>query len=82
MFPECDVNNDDCWLNRWYDGVIRYGNGVNGWRRVNICLSEGPAYLYIRGVISSADARAWATSGRNLATACGVTVSFMNGLPY
>lgn len=80
--PVCDPNDDACWLNRWYDGVIRLGRGVNGWRIVPICLSEGPAYTYIRNQSTSDMARRWATSGRDLATAEHVNVCFMNGLPY
>lgn len=84
MFPNCDPAKDDCWLNRWYDGLIRLGNGVNGWRQMDapICLAEGPAYLAIRGVVNNHDARVWATAGKQMADSVGVRASFMNGLPF
>lgn len=81
FMPICDPADDDCWLNRWTDGVIRLGNGVNGWRIVPICLSEGPAYSFIRNQSTPVMARDWATAGRDLANSYGVTVSYMNGLP-
>lgn len=81
VFPTCDWTTDDCWLNRWYDGVIRVGRGVNGWRIIPVCLAEGPAFLYIRGHATSHDAQVWASAGQALADREGVTVSFMNGLP-
>lgn len=80
--PNCNPEDDSCWLNRWTDGVMRLGNGLNGWRIVPICLAEGPAYSFIREQSTPAQAREWATSGRDLAASYGVTVSYMNGLPY
>jgi len=80
--PVCDYNDESCWLSRWYDGVIRLGTGYHGWRIVNVCLSEGPAYSFIRNQSTPEQARAWATAGKALADSLGVTVSFMNGLPY
>lgn len=77
----CNPADDDCWLNRWTDGVIRLGNGVNGWRILPICLAEGPAYTFTRKQSTPEQARQWATNGDLLAKSYGVTVSFMNGLP-
>ena len=77
----CDPTLDNCWLNRWTDGVVRLGTGYNGWRIVPICLAEGPAYTYIRGESTSDQARAWATAGRDVALSYGVTITYMNGLP-
>jgi len=77
----CNPQDDDCWLNRWLDGVIRLGRGVNGWRVLPICLAEGPAYYFTRGKATPEQARLWATNGDAVAKAEGVTVSFINGLP-
>ena len=79
--PVCDYMNEDCWLSRWYDGVIRLGTGYHGWRVMNVCLSEGPAYSFIRMQSTPEQARTWADAGKALADSLGVTVSYMNGLP-
>jgi len=81
VFPNCDASQANCWLNRWMDGVLRVGGGLNGWRVIPLCLAEGPAYLAIRGHATPEEARVWATAGRDEARTAGVTVSFMNGLP-
>lgn len=77
----CDVNDGSCWLNRWLDGVLRVGGGMNGWRVIPLCLAEGPAYSFIRWQSTPAQAQDWAANGRNTAALHGVTVSFMNGIP-
>jgi hypothetical protein len=73
-----------CWLNRFEDGVARYGQGYHGWRRIPVCLMETVAYETARrrkGV--SADARRIATDGRDkVAALWGVTITYGNGLPY
>lgn len=77
----CDPVADDCWLNRWTDVLIRVGNGVNGWRKMHLCLFEAPGYYAIRGDCTSDLARQWARAGRDLAASYGVTISHGNGLP-
>ncbi len=79
--PNCDPAQEDCWLNRWADGVLRVGGGLNGWRVIPLCLAEGPAYSFIRGRSTPEQARAWAKAGGDYAKELGVTVSYMNGLP-
>ena len=81
VFPNCNPELEECWLNRWEDGVVRVGAGLNGWRIIPICLAEGPAYLTIRGHATPHDARVWATAGEQLAKKHNVQISFMNGLP-
>lgn len=79
--PNCDPAQEDCWLNRWADGVVRVGGGLNGWRVIPLCLAEGPAYSFIRGRSTPEQARAWAKAGGDYAKELGVTVSYMNGIP-
>lgn len=82
ILVHCDYMVEDCWTSRWYDGVIRYGQGINDWRKMEwVCLAEGPAFLAIRKHVTSQEARIWATEGKKIGDMLGVKICFMNGLP-
>ena len=81
VFPHCDYLVEDCWLSRFYDGLVRLGTGYHGWRVLNVCCAEGPAFLCIRGHATSEDAVVWATAAHDLAVSLSIPCSFMNGLP-
>jgi hypothetical protein len=81
IYDDCNPDDDDCWLNRWYDGVIRLGTGYHGWRIVKVVLFETCAYEFFRGQVTTEQCRDMATRGKALADKYGVPIGFGNGLP-
>ena len=70
------------WQNRWRDGVPRLGNGMNGWRRIPICLFETVLFDSYRGHCDARRAREIATEARDIAwTEFGVPITYGNGVP-
>lgn len=75
------THREDCWLNRWEDGVARLGAGHNGWRVLPIVLYETVAYEAFRGQATHDDARRIAAMGKRVSDKWGVSIGFGNGLP-
>ena len=74
-------HEDECWLNRWEDGVSRLGTGYNGWRVLDVVLYETVAYEAFRGQATSQQAREVARAGKTVSDKWGIETGYGNGLP-
>jgi hypothetical protein len=73
---------EECWLNRFEDGVARLGDGYHGWRKLQVVLYETVAYEAFRGQATPEQARSIATMGQKVARKWGVDLAYGNGLPW
>jgi hypothetical protein len=80
--PQDFAHREDCWLNRFEDGVARLGAGYHGWRVMKIILYETVAYEAFRGQATPEQARDVATAARRVADRWGVQLGYGNGLPW
>lgn len=84
---DCDEERDECWLNRWQDGVARLGAGFNGWRRLQVVLYESVAYEAFRETdrakqpAMSEAARRIATYAKRICDKWRVSCGWGNGIP-
>lgn len=79
---DCNEDTDDnCWLNRWQDGVRRLGAAFNGWRRMKVVLYETVAFEAFRKQTTSRQARETATLGQRICRKWNVDCGYGNGLP-
>lgn len=80
---DCNEDTDDnCWLNRWQDGVERLGAGGRGWPKLaGVVAYEVTAYESFRGHVTAAQARQAASLAKRICDKWGVACGYGNGLP-
>lgn len=80
--PRCDPSVESCWRNRLTDGVIRMGNGINGWRVMPFAVFETVAWGQWNGLNSPSYARDIASGADEICRQHGVVCGHGNGLPW
>ncbi len=83
IYRDCDYRDESgaCWLNRWWDYVLRLGTGYHGWRVVPIVAFETCAYEYFRGQVSEQQCREVATRMKRVTDDLGIEALWGNGAP-
>jgi hypothetical protein len=75
-------HRDECWLNRWEDGVARLAAGYHGWRKMIVVLMETCAYEFYRKYVKPPVGNDIASEGKTVADKWHVEVGYGNGIPW